>query len=94
MNSHVVVDASAMVACLLDGGIDGQWATRQMTGATISAPSLMAFEVANIIRRSELAGLVSGDVAAQAHADYVRRSIDLWHYEVLASRVWELRHNL
>jgi predicted nucleic acid-binding protein len=83
-----------MVAVLLDSGSDGEWATQQLEGASVSAPSLMPFEAANIIRRSEQARLVSSDVAAQAHADLLRRSLDLWSYESFAQRAWELRHNL
>jgi len=94
MNTHVVVDASAMVAVLLDSGEDGQWAAAQVSGASISAPALMQFEVANIIRRCESAGLISSDAAAQAHADCQHRAMDLWPYELLAARVWQLRHNL
>lgn len=52
------------------------------------------FESSNIIRRHELTGLVSPDQAAQAHADLLDLSIELWPYEPLATRVWELRANL
>ena len=83
-----------MVAVLLDSGVDGEWATRQLADAHISAPVLMPFEVSNIIRRSERAGLISSDAAAQAHADCLHRAMDLWPYDSLASRAWELRHNL
>jgi len=50
--------------------------------------------VANILRRHELAGLVSVDQAAQAHRDLLDLAIDLWPYEAVATRVWELRRNL
>jgi predicted nucleic acid-binding protein len=40
------------------------------------------------------AGLVSADRAAQAHADLLDLAIELWPYELLSSRVWELRANL
>ena len=52
------------------------------------------FEASNIIRRHELAGLVSSDQAAQAHADLLDLAIEQWPYDLLASRTWELRHNL
>lgn len=87
-------DASALVALLLDGGPDGRWATAALTGADLAAPALVAFESANIIRRHELAGLVSADQAAQAHADLLDLAIELWPYELLAPRAWALRHNL
>lgn len=52
------------------------------------------FECSNIIRRHELAGLMSGDQAAQAHADLLALSIEQWPYHLLGSRVWQLRKNL
>ena len=94
MNGRVVCDASALVAVLLDGGPDGRWATEAITEAQLLAPALASFEAANVIRRHELAGLVSSDQAAQAHADLLDLVIELWPYELLASRAWELRENL
>lgn len=94
MSDAVVCDASALVAVLLDGGADGAWATRALSGVALRAPSLLAFEAANIIRRSELAGTVSGDQASQAHADLVELAVEYWPYELLLPRAWELRHNL
>jgi len=89
-----VCDASAVVALLLDSGPDGRWVTETLSGASLLAPSLVMFESSNIIRRHELAGLVSADQAAQAHADLLDLAIEQWPYELLGSRVWELRTNL
>jgi predicted nucleic acid-binding protein len=94
VKTRVVCDASALVALLLDGGADGQWVTDALAGADLAAPSLVGFEAANIIRRHELAGLVSADQAAQAHADLLALAIEHWPYELLAQRAWELRRNL
>jgi len=79
---------------LLDAGRDGRWVTDMLRGADLAAPSLVMFETANIIRRHELAGHVSADQAAQAHADLLDLAIEAWPYELLASRVWTLRQNL
>lgn len=94
MTDQAVCDASALVALLLDDGPDGQWAAAQLGGSDLVAPSLVTFEASNIIRRHELAKIVSRDQAAQAHADLVDLAIELWPYELLGSRVWELRTNL
>jgi len=91
---RVVCDASALVALLLDAGPDGRWATDALTGADIAAPSLMMFEASNIIRRHELARLISADQAAQAHADMLDLAVEQWPYELLGPRIWELRGNL
>jgi predicted nucleic acid-binding protein len=94
VSPQVVCDASAIVALLLDSGADGEWATRELAGVDLTAPTLLAFEAANIIRRSELAGMVSADQASQAHDDLVALSIEYWPYELLLPRVWDLRRNL
>lgn len=94
MSRHVVCDSSALVALLLDSGPDGQWAAERLTGSEPTAPSLAAYEVANIVRRHQLAGLVSAEQADQAHADLLYLAIDYWPYEALAARAWELRQNL
>lgn len=94
MSRTVVCDASAVVALLLDSGPDGRWAAETLAGADLAAPSLVAFESSNIFRRHEIAGLVSADQAAQAHADLLALAIEYWPYELLSSRVWELRPNL
>ncbi len=94
MSTRVICDASALVALLLDSGGDGQWVTETLSGCDLAAPSLAPFETANVIRRHELAGIISSDQAAQAHADLVDLRIEQWPYELLAARAWELRHNL
>lgn len=93
MTQRLVCDASALVTALLDAGDDGQWLADRLAGAELFAPSLLPFECANIIRRHELGNLISADQAAQAHADLVELPVELWPYEVLARRAWELRHN-
>ncbi len=94
MTGRIVCDASVVVALLLDSGPDGQWAADQLSGADLFAPSLMPYECANIVRRHELANRVGADQAAQAHADLLELSVELWPYELLAGRVWQLRANL
>jgi predicted nucleic acid-binding protein len=94
VSPRCVPDASALVAVLLDDGPDGRWATQALSGAELAAPSLVAFEAANVIRRHDVAGLVSADQALQAHADLLDLAIEQWPYEVLAPRAFELRANL
>jgi len=89
-----VCDASAAVAVLLDAGPAGRWATTTLNGSDLSVPSLFPFETANIIRRHELAALITADQAAQAHADLLDLAVEQWPYELLAARAWQLRGNL
>jgi predicted nucleic acid-binding protein len=92
--SALCCDASVVVTLLVDAGPDGVWAAETLAGATLYAPALLPFECANIIGRHEAAGLIGSDQAAQAHSDLVDLAVELWPYEPLAARVWELRHNL
>ena len=94
MSNRLVGDASALTALLTDGGADGRWVTEAFSGADLAGPSLVGFETANIVRRHELAGLISPDQAAQAHADLLDLEIEHWPYELLATRAWQLRLNL
>jgi predicted nucleic acid-binding protein len=79
---------------LLDSGRDGQWASDFFRNADLGAPSLLGYETANIIRRHEIAGVISPDQAAQAHADLLDLEVEQWPHELLARRAWELRENL
>src|SRR4051812_40538446 len=94
MSDGVICDASAIVALLLDDGPSGWWAAEILAGAALMAPSLLPFEAANVIRRHGLTGAISADQAAQAHADLLDLPIELWPYEIVAARAWELRHGL
>lgn len=90
----VVVDASVVVAALVDAGSDGRWAESELAGEDLAAPHLMLVEAANILRRAVHAGDLSVDVASLAHEDLVQLRVELFPYEPEAERVWELRDNL
>jgi predicted nucleic acid-binding protein len=89
----LVVDASFVVAALLDTGPDGRWAESLLVSEPLAAPHLMPVEVASILRRAALSGEVSADVASLAHEDLIALRVELFAYEPLAPRVWELRAN-
>jgi len=95
VTNRLTCDASVLIAMLVDGGTAGQWATRALTDAgDLLAPHLALFEAANILRRLQLAKLITTEQAAQAHADLLELPIELWPYELLAPRAWQLRMNL
>jgi len=94
MRLSIVCDASALVAMLVDGGSDGEWATSVFSDADLQAPHLVLFEAANVLRRLAAAGLVSTDQAAQGHVDLLDLQMELWPYELVAARSWQLRDNL
>jgi predicted nucleic acid-binding protein len=90
----VVVDASVVVAALVDTGPAGTWAEDVLQSEPLAAPHLMPVEAANILRRAALAGDISTDVAALAHMDLTALPVELFSYEPFALRVWELHRNL
>jgi len=89
-----VLDASAAVALLADAGPAGTWVAETIRGGALFAPELMPFEVANILRRHALAGILDHSAAALAHADLVGLAVELYPYAALADRIWALRHAL
>ena len=90
----LVVDASVVVALLVDSGPLGHWADEVVSEGPLFAPHLLPAEVANVLRRSVSASLVSGEVAALAHAELLDLPIELLPYGPAADRAWELRPNL
>lgn len=87
----LVVDASLVVAALIDNGTDGRWADSMLESDALAAPHLLPVEVANVLRRAVAVGEVSADSASLAHADLLGLRISLFAYEPFANRVWELR---
>ena len=90
----LVVDASTVVTLLIDPGPAGDAVAARMRHATLLAPELMPFEVANVLRRRRNAGLLSAAEADLAHAELVDLPIDLWPWQAIAARAWELGANL
>lgn len=90
----LVVDASAIVAALVDSGPDGEWAARAIEGQALTAPQHLPIEAANVLRRAALAGDLSSDTASLAHGDLLALRIDLFPYAPLAERCWQLRENV
>lgn len=90
----VAVDASVVVAALTDTGELGGWAEAILRDDQLVSTHLMPVEVTSILRRSALAGDLSQDSAAMAHADLLDLRIALFPYEPFGGRVWELRDNV
>lgn len=90
----LVVDASAVVAALVDRGADGEWAEAELARDRLAAPHLMLVEAANILRRAVIARDLPADSATLAHADLLALRVGLFPYEPTAQRSWELSNNL
>ena len=89
-----VVDASVLVAALVDSGLEGQWAESALAEGHLASPELALPEASNILRRLERADQISRIEAATAHGVLVRLDIDLFPFAPFAQRVWALRKDL
>ena len=94
VRAPLVVDASAIVTLLIDPGSAGDAVAARMRHATLLAPALMPFEVANVVRRRRNAGLLSTAEADLAHAELVELPVELWPWQATALRAWELGADL
>lgn len=90
----IVIDASVVIAALLDSGKQGAWAEGVLEGNTLHAPELLRAEATNILRRLERARRISSAEANAAHDDLMQLDVELFTFDPFADRVWELRHNV
>ena len=90
----IVVDASVVVAALVDSGREGQWAELTMAQDSLAAPELVLVEASNILRRLERADEISSLEANISHGDLLQLDMELVPFAPFAKRVWELRNNL
>jgi predicted nucleic acid-binding protein len=89
----IVLDASSIAALLLDADAE-EHSVAAEPGARLLAPSLLPYEIANVLRRLQSARRLAGHHADQAFADLALLEIEFWNWSLLADRVWELRSNL
>ena len=87
----MVVDASVVVAALIDDGPAGRWAAGVMASAALAAPAHRQVEAASALRRLGAARSVGEDVATLAHADVLELRIQFYAYAPFGDRVWALR---
>jgi predicted nucleic acid-binding protein len=90
----LVIDASVVLASLVDGTAKGDWAKDLMLGETLAAPHLLPAETASALRIAGLAGSLSGVLVASAYRDLVQLSVEYFAFEPYAERVWQLRANV
>ncbi len=90
----LVVDASVVLSVLIDPNPAADSIGRRLATATMLAPAILPFEVANVLRRRRNAGLLSPAEASLAFDGFGDLSIELWPWETVAARVWQLGENL
>lgn len=91
---NAVVDASAVVAALVDSSPHGEWAEAAVAANALAAPELVLAESTDILRRMERADILSRIEANGAQADLLGMEVELFPFAPFARRVWELRSNL
>ena len=89
-----VVDASVVVAALIDQSATGMWAREQLKALPVAAPQLIMVETTQSLRRTRLRGRISGDLAAIAYADLLQLPLQLFPFRPFAERIWDLRHSV
>jgi predicted nucleic acid-binding protein len=90
----VVIDASVLVAAVIDAGPSGEWAENVLAQGGLHSPELVLVEATNIVRRLERAKTISSLEAAAAHRDLMNLDIEVYGFAPVAERVWQLRHAL
>lgn len=94
MTGTTVVDASVLVAALLDDSAPGMWAEALLLGRRLAGPHLVLAEAANIIRRGVLHGQVVEETGELVQAELLDLDIELFPFAPYARRAWELRRNV
>ena len=89
-----VVDASVLVAALVDSGHEGRWAESILAEGHLAGPELALAEASSILRRLERAELISRIEATSAYTDLLRLDLELFPFTPFAERIWALRGNL
>ena len=91
----IVLDASAVIELLLGTPAGRIVATRIANNEeSLHAPHLLTVEVVQVLRRLNATGIISNARSAAALTDFLDLDIERWDHEVLARRIWALRHNL
>jgi predicted nucleic acid-binding protein len=90
----LVLDASAVVALLTDGGPAGRRVAERTVGAALLAPTVLPYEVVNVLRRLVRTGTVHVDQGTALAGIVGRLPIELWPFAVVADDVWRWRDRL
>jgi predicted nucleic acid-binding protein len=90
----VVIDASVLVAALVDGARAGQWAEDVIVDGDLHAPELLRVETANVLRRLERGRQITTAEANAAFEGLVQLDVELFGFDSFAERIWQLRETV
>ena len=89
------MDASLLVAVLVDSGSDGTWAGEMLDQAeALVAPHLVLAESYNVLRQLEGRGRISTHEATTHARHLANLDIELVPMDPFAERIWALRANV
>ena len=90
-----VLDASAAVELVLNTAAGKRIANRMDDPAvSIHAPHLVDVEVAHVLRRYTLRGLLSTARCERALSHWRELDVERYAHELFLDRLWQLRHNV
>lgn len=90
----IVVDASAIAEVLLQTPRAAAVESRIFAGGdSLHAPCLINLEIAQVLRRYALAGIISQRRGALALQNFVDMPIERHEHELLLGRIWQLRNH-
>jgi predicted nucleic acid-binding protein len=90
----VVIDASVLVAALVDCSEHGRWAEDIIISGSLHAPELARAEASNILRRLERSKQISPAEANAARDDLMELNLETFGFDPFADRIWDLRHSI
>jgi predicted nucleic acid-binding protein len=90
----IVVDASVLIAALVDSGPHGAWAEEIVAAGSLHAPELARVETTSILRRLERAREITTPEANAAYEDLMQLNLELFAFDPFADRIWDLRHTV
>jgi predicted nucleic acid-binding protein len=91
----IVLDASAVVEWLLQTRVGAKVEDRIFSRTeTLHAPHLLDVEVAQVLRRYVISGVLTAVRGGDALDDLSDLSVTRYAHDLLLRRVWELRDNL
>ena len=90
----VVIDASALLSLLLSNDQRAAILRQSIADADVMAPTILPYQVTNVIRRWESDGRLPHQAAEAACRGLAEFDVELWQWATLADRVWQLRGSI
>ena len=90
----IVIDASVVVTLLIDPGDIGNAIGARLEHADLIAPMHLPVEVTNVLRRRRNAALLAPTEATLGRDGLAELPLELWPWETVADRVWQLGNSL